>query len=153
MQPWRAWTAAWVHWSDMHLASNLAATAAVAAYGWAAALPRAQALAWFAAWPLTHVLLALRPDLAHYGGLSGVLHAGVAIVCIWLLVNERGARRAVGAAVSLGLVLKIASESPWGPALRSSADWDIALAPLAHACGALAGLACSALAMACTRRR
>ena len=137
----------------MHLATNLAATAAVAAYGWAAALPRAQALAWFAAWPLTHALLALRPDLAHYGGLSGVLHAGVAIVCLWLLVHERGARRVVGAAVSLGLVLKIASESPWGPALQSSADWDIALAPLAHASGAVAGLACSAVAMAWARRR
>ena len=152
-QPWRAWSAAWVHWSQVHLATNLLAAAAVAAFGWAAALPRAQAGAWFAAWPLTHALLALRPDLAHYGGLSGVLHAGVAIVCLWLLLQTRGARRAVGAAVSLGLLLKIVSEKPWGPALQSSADWDIALAPLAHASGAAAGLACSAVAMAWARRR
>ncbi len=150
-QPWRAWSAAWVHWSDLHLGTNLLAAAVVGAFGWAAPVPRAQAWAWAAAWPLTHLGLWLKPELAHYGGLSGVLHGGVAIVCLWLLVHARGARRAIGAAIMLGLVVKLASESPWGPALQRSAEWDIAVAPLAHATGAVAGLLCGALALAFQR--
>ena len=147
-QPWRAWTAAFVHWSDLHLGTNLLAAAVVGAFGWAAPVSREQAWAWAAAWPLAHLGLWLKPDLAHYGGLSGVLHGGVAIVCVGLLVRSRGARRAIGAAIMLGLVIKLGTESPWGPALQRSAEWDIAVAPLAHATGAAAGLLCGALALA-----
>lgn len=151
-EPWRAWSAAFVHWSPQHLGTNLLAAAVVGAYGWAAQVPRAQAWAWCAAWPLTHLGLLLQPDLAHYGGLSGVLHGGVAIVCLWLALRQRGARRAVGAAVTLGLLIKLASEQPWGPPLQRSQEWDIAVAPLAHTSGALAGLLCGAIALVCTRR-
>jgi rhomboid family GlyGly-CTERM serine protease len=146
-EPWRWFSAAWVHWSESHLLANLAAAAVVGAYGWAAGLPRSQALAWLAAWPLTQLGLLIKPDLLHYGGLSGVLHAGVAITSLWLLVVARGGRRLVGAAVMLGLVIKLMTESPWGPALQRSAEFDIALAPVAHASGALAGLVCGALAL------
>jgi membrane associated rhomboid family serine protease len=31
-QPWRAWTAAFVHWSGLHLAGNLAGIAVVGAW-------------------------------------------------------------------------------------------------------------------------
>lgn len=159
-EPWRAVSAAFVHWSPLHLGSNLLAAAVVGAYGWAARLPLRAALAWCVAWPLGHIGLLLRPELAHYGGLSGVLHGGVAIVCVWLLGGPRDAsdppgrratRRAIGAAVLAGLLVKLASEQPWGPALRSSAEWDIAVAPLAHATGATAGLLCAALALAWPR--
>lgn len=147
-EPWRAFSAAFVHWSPLHLGANLGATAAVAAFGWAAKLPPRAALAWGVAWPLTHVGLLLRPELAHYGGLSGLLHGGVAVVVLWLLVQERGRRRAIGAMVGLGLVAKLWLEQPWGPVLRPAADWDIALAPLAHATGVAAGLLCGAVALA-----
>ena len=146
-EPWRAFSAAFVHWSPLHLGANLLAAAVVGAFGAAAQLPRSQAVAWLAAWPLTHVGLLLKPDLAHYGGLSGVLHAGVAIVCLWLLLKGQGARRAVGAAVALGLLIKLGSESPWGPALQRSDEFDIAVAPIAHATGAVAGLLCGGLAL------
>ena len=151
-QPWRAVTAAWVHWSEQHLGANLLAAAVVAAYGWAARVPRDQAWAWAAAWPLTHLGLLFKPELLRYGGLSGVLHAGVAIVCLYLLVRAVGLRRWVGAGVALGLVVKVATEKPWGAALQRSADWDIAVAPLAHATGAVAGLVCSALALLLSSR-
>jgi len=147
-EPWRAWSAAFVHWSALHLRANLGATAAVAAFGWAARVPPRAALAWFAAWPLTHLGLWLRPELAHYGGLSGVLHGGVAVVVLWLLVAARGRRRAIGAMVGVGLLAKLLLEQPWGPVLQRPADWDIAVAPLAHATGAVAGLLCAALALA-----
>ena len=151
-EPWRAWSAAFVHWSALHLGANLGAAAAVAAFGWAAKVPPSAALAWGVAWPLTHLGLLLRPELAHYGGLSGMLHGGVAVVVLWLLVIERGRRRAIGAMVGVGLVAKLWLEQPWGPVLRQAADWDIALAPLAHATGAVAGLLCGALSLALARR-
>lgn len=142
-EPWRAFSAAFVHWSTQHLAANLGAAALLLALGWAARLPRAAALAWLAAWPLTHLGLLLKPELAHYGGLSGVLHAALAVAASWLLVRSRGARRAIGAALALGLVVKVMAERPFGEPLRQAAGWDIALAPVAHASGAIAGFACA----------
>lgn len=139
-EPWRAWTAAFVHWSPAHLLGNLAGAAVVGALGAAAALPARAALAWFAAWPLTHAALLVAPELARYGGLSGVLHAGVAVAALWLLLHARGRTRWLAAALGAGLTAKIVLEAPWGaPVLRHGAGLDIAVAPLAHAAGALAG--------------
>lgn len=151
-EPWRAFSGAFVHWSAAHLAANLLGAAVVAALGIAARLPWAAACAWTLAWPLTQAGLLVQPALAHYGGLSGVLHAGVAVAALWLVVRETGSRRALGAAVGMGLVIKILLEEPWGPALRApagllSGGWDIATAPLAHATGAAAGALCAALAL------
>jgi rhomboid family GlyGly-CTERM serine protease len=146
-QPWRAWTAAFVHWSALHLAANLAGAAVVAALGVVARLPPQMTLAWFVAWPLTQLTLLLRPELAHYGGLSGVLHAGVAVVALGLLVRERGRRRLIGAALAAGLAIKIVLEAPWGPVLREGGGWDIKIAPWAHAGGAVAGAACAGLVL------
>ncbi len=155
IEPWRAWTAAIVHYSAFHLVVNLVGTALVAALGWFARVPRSTALAWLVAWPLTQLGLLARPDLLHYAGLSGVLHAGTACVGWQLAVHARGQRRAIGALVLAGLAVKVASESPWGAAVRERAGWDIATAPFAHASGLVAGLvaaiACDAIVRA--RRR
>jgi rhomboid family GlyGly-CTERM serine protease len=150
-QPWRWWSAAWVHWSAQHLVANLAAAVVVAGFGAAARLPARAALAWLLAWPLTHLALLVQPALAHYGGLSGVLHAGVAVAVLHLVARGDRAQRRVGAAVLAGLLVKLALEAPWGEPLRRSVDWDIALAPIGHAAGAVAGLA-GALAVAAARR-
>ncbi|MDE1948240.1 MAG: rhombosortase [Burkholderiales bacterium] len=152
-QPWRCWSAAFVHWSALHLAANLIGLAVVAAFGPVARLAPRCALAWFIAWPLTQLGLLLQPALLHYGGLSGVLHAGVAVAAVEMLVRERGRRRAIALAVLGGLLAKIALETPWGPPLRHPADWDIPIAPLAHASGACFGLFCGALAAWLPRRR
>jgi rhomboid family GlyGly-CTERM serine protease len=152
-EPWRAFTAAFVHGSAPHLAANLGALMAVAAFGWAARLPAAAALAWLVAWPLTHLGLLARPDLLFYGGLSGVLHAGVAVAALWLAVQSRGARRVVALATLAGLGVKLLSEQPWGPTLV--ADGTLTVSPWAHAAGALAGLVCTTAVLAWrhTRRR
>jgi rhomboid family GlyGly-CTERM serine protease len=146
-EPWRAFSAVGVHYSAQHLVINLVGLAVAAAFGVIAQVPARVAWAWLAAWPLTHVGLLLRPDLTHYGGLSGVLHGGVAAVTVWLLAHGTRAQRLVGGAVLAGLCVKIASESPWGPALRHPVGLDIAVAPLAHATGAIAGAGCAALAL------
>ena len=152
VEPWRAFSGAFVHWSIAHLFANVLGAAVVAALGIAARLPLPATLAWVAAWPLTQAGLLLQPALAHYGGLSGVLHAGVAVAALWLVVREAGMRRVLGVAIAAGLLIKILLEEPWGPALRVpagllSGGWDIATAPLAHATGALAGVICAALAL------
>ncbi len=152
-EPWRAFSAAFVHWSEGHLAANAVGAVVVAALGVAARLPVAAAVAWLAAWPLTHLGLLARPELAHYGGLSGVLHAGVAVASGWLVVQERGARRAVGALVALGLIVKVMLERPFGPVLQAAPGWDIALAPIAHATGTIAGFACAAVVWVWARAR
>ena len=152
-QPWRLWTAAWVHWSGLHLLFNLLGCAVLVAWGHAADLKLRHTLAWCLAWPLVQMLLYFSPALPHYGGLSGVLHAGVAIGC-WALVRQTDTpRRWVGAWVLLGLCLKVAQEQP---ALRYGLGGGDALSPLigasgwsvassAHRAGVVVGLACAAL--------
>lgn len=150
-QPWRWWSAALVHLSTGHLLANLAGCVVVGAFGGAARCHRRDAAAWAAAWPITHLLLVLQPALTRYAGLSGLLHAGVAVAAFALVSRERGARRAIGAAVLAGLLVKVLSERPWGPAVQHWPAWDIGIAPLAHATGAAAGLLCAAVAWATSR--
>ena len=145
-EPWRAWSAAWLHFSALHVGANLAGCALVAALGVAARVPARSAAAWLAAWPLTQLGLLARPDLLHYGGLSGVLHAGVAVCALHLALDARGARRRIGLAMLLVLSAKVASETPWSAALRQPAGWDIAVAPFAHLSGLLAGLGTAGVA-------
>jgi rhomboid family GlyGly-CTERM serine protease len=152
-EPWRAWTAAVVHYSAFHLVVNLVGTALVAALGWFARVPRATTIAWLVAWPLTQFGLLARPDLLHYAGLSGVLHAGTACVGWQLAAHARGQRRAIGVLVLAALAVKVASESPWGAAVRTPAGWDIATAPFAHASGLVAGLAAAIVCDAIARAR
>jgi rhomboid family GlyGly-CTERM serine protease len=150
-EPWRWWTAAWVHLSTMHLASNVAGAALVAALGWVAGCDRRDALAWFAAWPLTHLGLLAQPALTRYGGLSGVLHAGVVIAAMALVLRERGLQRVVGAVLLAGAVAKLLLEQPWQGATRHLSGWDFAVAPAAHASGILVGTLCALAVMWCRR--
>ena len=161
-QPWRAWTCALVHFSAMHLGANLAGCAVVAAFGLAAGCRARATVAWALAWPLGHAALAWQPALAHYGGLSGVLHAGVAVAAWQALVGRNGDRAGpqrysaqpwTGLAVLIGLAAKIVLEAPWGPPLRPLPVWDIAVAPLAHLTGAVAGLLCAAVLLPPRRHR
>jgi len=147
-QPWRAVTAAFVHWTPTHLAGNLAGCAVLALLGWRAALGPREALAGLLALPLTQLGLLLRPELTHYAGLSGALHGLTAIAALSLLVRG-GRARAVGAAIALGLAAKLALEAPLGPLLRHAPGLDFPVAPLAHLTGTLAG----ALAWRLTMRR
>lgn len=142
-EPWRWWTAALVHGSPAHLGANLLALALVAALGVVAAAPRRLTLAWALAWPLTHLALLAQPALRHYGGLSGVLHAAVALLACHLLATRAptpGRHRLVGVALAAGLLLKLGLEPPWGPLLQPAPLLGIHVVPWAHACGAAAGV-------------
>ncbi len=147
-QPWRAWTAAFVHYSDQHLLANLAGALGVAALGLAARVPRRSVVAWVLAWPLVQIGLLLQPELQHYGGLSGVLHAGVAVVATHLLWSESRQQRRIGLVVLAGLLLKLLSETPWVGVISHPTGWDIAVAPGAHVSGVLIGWVLAMLAEA-----
>jgi hypothetical protein len=107
-QPWRAFTAAWVHLSLGHLAMNILACFTLAALGWAGGLPRSAALAWLLAWPMTAWMPSavgpLWPMVAadHIAGLSGALHAGVAVAAVWIGVRGRGPQRGLGLLLGVG---------------------------------------------------
>lgn len=151
-QPWRAWSAPAVHYSLLHLGANLAGTLLVALLGVAARVGWPAVAAWFVAWPLTQAGLLLRPELLHYGGLSGVLHAGVAVAGLHVLLNDAlPRRRLIGAAIVALLAVKVIGEAPWGPVLTRPAGWDIDVAPFAHACGLAAGVLCLLGATAVSR--
>ena len=150
-QPWRVFSAAFIHYSALHLSANLAGAVLVGALGFFARVPSPVALAWLVAWPLTQLGLLARPDLLHYGGLSGVLHAGAACVAVHLVVDARGPQRAIGALLLVALSIKVLSETPWGPALRHPSGWDIATAPFAHTTGLIAGVLATLLAEATLR--
>jgi rhomboid family GlyGly-CTERM serine protease len=152
-QPWRWWTAAFVHYSLLHLLANLAGVALTAALGFVARVPTRVAMAWLVAMPLTHLGLLLQPSLARYGGLSGVLHAGVALVAFQILVDGSRVQRWIGAAILIGLASKIMIEAPWTGPLQYRSGWDIAVAPLAHATGFAAGVSVGALLWATTQVR
>ncbi|MDR7269715.1 rhomboid family GlyGly-CTERM serine protease [Pelomonas saccharophila] len=147
-QPWRAVTAAFVHWTPLHLAANLAGCAVLALLGWRAGLGPREALAGLIALPLTQLGLLLRPELQHYAGLSGELHALAAVAALTLF-TRRSREHFIGAAIAVGLVIKLLLEDPLGPVLRSTPGFDFEVAPWAHLCGAVAGT----LAWGLTMRR
>jgi len=137
-----------VHFSELHLAANLAGCVLVAALGLAARVPTRCVVAWALAWPALHLGLWVQPALTHYGGLSGVLHAGVAVVAVHLLWRPSRAQRHIGALVLAGLAIKLMSEEPWAGAISRPAGWDVAVAPLAHVSGVVAGSVIAGLAEA-----
>lgn len=145
-QPWRALTAAFVHWTPLHLGANLAGCAVIALLGQRGALGLRDAVAALIALPLTQLGLLFQPELQRYAGLSGELHALVAIAALTLL-TRRSRDRLIGAALLLGLVAKLALEQPFGPALRDTPGFDFAVAPFAHLSGAGAGFVAWALTM------
>lgn len=144
-QPWRAFSAVLVHRDFTHLAANLAGCAVLGWFGWAGRVTARAALAAAVALPVTHQLLLLAPDTERYAGLSGALHAAVAVVALALW--QRGSRRErrIAAAVWAGLVLKVLLEMPWRGAVQSLPGWDFPVAVGAHAAGLLSGTLIMAL--------
>lgn len=137
-QPWRVLTAALVHWTPIHLGANLAGCAVLALLGWRGGLGQREALAALIALPPTQLGLLLRPELQHYAGLSGALHALAAIAALTLF-TRRSRDRFIGAALVVGLVVKLSIEHPLGPVLRDTPGFDFPVAPFAHLTGAIAG--------------
>ena len=142
------WSPVAAHFTTLHLVANLAGLALLAWLGWSARLPLTAALAWLVAWPATHAMLVWADTLELYGGLSGVLHAGVVIAGVFLCADPLRRRRWVGGGLLAGVVLKIVIEAPWSAALQTDTAWGFPVAVAAHATGALSGLLAAVIALA-----
>lgn len=145
--PQRLLVAGLAHWNALHWIGNLFGLAVLGLLGRRAGLDGGDAIAWLLAGPLAHALLLLHPLLPPYAGLSAWLHAGVAVAALALL-RRSGRERWIGAAIGVGLLLKLGLEQPWGPLLRPGDWWGGATLPLAHAVGAAAGAFSGLLAQA-----
>lgn len=142
---WRYWTSAGLHWSGWHLGANLIACGVLAAWGSAGQLGAGPCIAWLLAWPLTQAGLWWTHDLQHFGGLSGVLHAGVAVGAAELLTRPNPSERRLGMGVILGLGVKLVSELPSASPVTLPGAPGYPIAFEAHWVGSLAGLACAGL--------
>jgi rhomboid family GlyGly-CTERM serine protease len=121
-QPWRVWTSHFVHASPTHFALDVGAGIALILFG-------ASALSLFWIAPIVAISVSfLRPDLAVYVGLSGVLHAWFAQVAMqrspWLL---------------LLVVAKVAHELATGGTTMGNLSLGAVPVPEAHAVGLLVG--------------
>lgn len=140
-EPWRWWTSAWVHLSTAHLLLNLAGLLAVMLWGTVARPSAGAALAWLLAWPLSALLLSLDASWVRAAGLSGVLHAGVAVAALHLALHQRGVPRLVGTLVWTGLVVKVLVENLAAPPpLLGTPGWTVSTA--LHASGVVSGTLC-----------
>lgn len=130
-------SAAWAHASPAHLHANVLGCGLMALLGWLADARGRAALAWLLAWPLAHGLLLLDPRLPAFVGASGVLHAGMAVLAVHLLLQRR---KALGALVLAGLVLKVGHDLSLGLPTHPHPALGILVSPLSHLTGTLSGL-------------
>ena len=146
---WRVVTGSWVHLSISHLVYD---GIAVLIAGWL--LERDGAPLWSivlasASTVGLAVLIGL-PEIARYGGFSGIAYALVAYLALSGL-RERDAWRWLCATTLLILVAKLSYELSTGRFLLVPAGDEIVAVPLAHAVGV--AMACVAFSIARTRLR
>lgn len=141
-QPWTLWTSAWVHLSTPHLIGNQLALGALTAFGWMVQPRRSAALAWFLCWPLAQASLLLWPHIGYAVGLSGLLHAGAAVVAMHLVLGSLPIPKARrwGVLLLAGLLVKMLLEQAW---LRP-VGWDegsqVSVVLAAHLTGGVWGM-------------
>jgi rhomboid family GlyGly-CTERM serine protease len=138
------WTAALVHRSAAHGVANVLALGALAVLGQALRVPLAGTLALVLAWPMSTLGLWLFPQIGRYAGLSGVLHAAVAVLIVHCTL-QRGLQPWAGL-LGAGLGLKLLVEAAWRQPLVFEPAWGFTVATAAHLTGALAGASAALLA-------
>jgi hypothetical protein len=141
-RPWTLWTTAWVHMNTPHLIGNQLALGALTATAWIVHPPRACALAWLLAWPLTTLTLLIWPQIGYAVGLSGLLHAGALVLAVHLLfkhIRVPKARR-WGGLLLLAVLAKLALEQGWSQPVAWDPGNDMSVVLAAHLAGGLWGL-------------
>jgi rhomboid family GlyGly-CTERM serine protease len=144
--PWTLWTAPLVHLSVAHALANcfaLAALLGMAALGGGKPLLLRYLIGLLIAWPLSTLSLMLCPQVSYYVGLSGLVHAGVALLGVFLLQGSRY----LGLTLLLGLAVKLWQEQAWVQPVVWSADWGFHVVVVAHLYGAVVGLVVGAVAV------
>ena len=136
--PWTLWTGALVHLQAAYWLGNLLALTAVAALGTALNASRRDAAALLIAWPLGTLALLLWPEINNSWGLSGPIHAALAVLAVRA---RRGARtRTLGWLLLLGLAFKLVLESGWTRPVGFDPGWGLNIVHAAHLTSAALGL-------------
>jgi hypothetical protein len=108
---------------------------------------RLVAVAWLLAWPISTLTLNGWPHIGYCVGLSGVLHAGVVIMGLFMLLdyfqpphlNRNG--RIWGGLLLMGISLKLFSEESWHlPVVWDNAA-NLSVVRAIHLTGAVSGMA------------
>lgn len=143
--PWTLWSASVVHLSMAHLGANLLGLGAVGVLGYAMGAGRLACLALLLAWPLSHLGLLAWAQVGACSGLSGLLHAGTAVLGMVAVrrLFSRAIDRILAVMVPGGLLLKLALEHPWSTPLLQDADWGFTVVQASHLTGAAAGALCA----------
>ncbi|RYX94567.1 MAG: rhomboid family intramembrane serine protease [Comamonadaceae bacterium] len=145
-RPWTLWTSAVVHLSAGHLLANLLALGALAILGAALRVGRPAALALLAAWPLGTLALTAWPQVKQYSGLSGLIHAAVAILWAHAAITRKA--WPLSFVVFAGVLFKLLTEHAWKTPIAFDPAWGFNVVYAAHLSGALAGAASGLLAAA-----
>jgi len=130
-QPWTLWTSAWVHLNTPQLIFNQIALGALTAFAWV-----------LLAWPLGQLSLLWWPQIGYAVGLSGLLHAGVAVLAVQLLRRRIPIPKAKrwGGLLALVLLGKLLLERGWAyPVVWDGAN-DMSVVQAGHLSAAAWGL-------------
>ncbi len=131
---WRLWTGHLYHASLAHFAFDVSVAALLVLFF---------RVRWLLLWmpPVISLgLLAAYPDLEHYYGLSGVLHALVVWIAGQLALEGRGIRRAVAWSLVLGTLAKAMLETFSGASIFTTGiDMGGPVLHGAHLVGAIVG--------------
>lgn len=151
-RPWTWWTTAWVHLHTPHLIGNQLVIGVLVAWAWWMRPDRALAVAWGLAWPISTLLLNGWPQVGYCIGLSGVLHAGLAMMGLFM-VMEWGQRahhphqRWWGVLLWVGVGLKLLMEQAWSSPVVWDNTANVSVVRAVHLTGALSGVLVGWLAM------
>lgn len=143
--PWTWWSSAWVHLNTAHLISNQIALGMLAGLAWIVRPSRRSTWVWLLCWPLLQLSLLLWPQIGYAVGLTGLLHAGAAILGVDMLLRRIHIPKARrwGGLLLLALLIKLALEQAWRqPVVWDAAD-DTAVVQALHLSGAVWGVVLS----------
>ena len=139
-RPWTLWTASLVHLSGGHLLANLLALGALAVLGWSLRAGKAAAVALLVAWPLSTLALLAWPQVQQYSGLSGLIHAALAV--LWAHAAVQRKAWPLSFVLLAGMGLKLLTEHAWSVPVAFDIGWGFNVVYAAHLGGTLAGAAC-----------
>jgi rhomboid family GlyGly-CTERM serine protease len=150
-EPWRLFTAHFVHLSFLHALLNCVALLLLDRLFADRLRPREL----FAILGFTPILVSLifwmvLPELQWYRGLSGVLHAVYFAGCVVWIASSAGRPRWLPIAALIGGALKVLLEQPWDSSFPMHEALRIAVVPQSHLIGAIVGT--SAGLLLCRRR-
>lgn len=141
-RPWSLWTSAWVHMNTQHLISNQLAVGALAAMAWVLRPGLRASLAWLVTWPLIPLVLPYWSHIGYYAGLSGLVHAAVAVVGVYLVAGRANVpmARRWGLMLLGGLWVKLLIERGWHWPVVWSDNLGISVVQASHLVGAVFGM-------------